>query len=202
MKKIITELRQGHFVIVADDKNRENEADLVMAAEFITPTKIVFMLEHCSGIICVPMSSARVSQIGLPKIKPINQGKKMTPYTVPVDALATHTGVSAQDRCMTIKKLGDDRATLSDFIVPGHVFPLYAQPSGLNQRQGHTEAAVELMKLAGLKEVAVICELRNSGVNCQDKNRLGEMMNGKEVDKFARRYNLKKIDIGNLCKKN
>jgi len=195
MKKIIAELKQGHFVIVADDKNRENEADLVMAAEFITPAKIVFMLEYCSGIICVPMSSERVKKLGLPKIKPINQGKKLTPYTVPVDALATHTGVSATDRSVTIKKLCDDRATLSDFIVPGHVFPLYAQPGGFPKRQGHTEAAVALMKLAGLKEVAVICELRNSGANCRDKNRLGEMMKGKEVAEFARQHNLKKIEI-------
>lgn len=202
MSEIIRKLREGHFVIISDNKERENEADLVMAAELIMPAKIAFMLDHCSGIICVPMTLARIKKIGLPKIKPVNQGKKLTPYTVPVDALATHTGVSARDRWVTIKKLCDDRATINDFIIPGHVFPLYARARGLKERQGHTEAAVELMKLAGLKQVAVICELRNSSVNCQDTDRLGQMMNGKEAEKFAEKYNLTKIDIKELCKKN
>lgn len=203
MKKIIEELKKGKFVIVLDDKDRENEADLVIAAEHITPEKIAFMLDHCSGIICVPMSLDKIKKINIPLIEKINYEEKTAPFCVSVDAKEAHTGVSAHDRFLTIKKLCDDCASLKDFKIPGHVFPLYAHPEGLKKRKGHTEAAVELMKLAGLKEVAVICELMNTSANCKGKNdgdekKLGTMMKEEEVKLFSKKYSIPFISINNM----
>jgi 3,4-dihydroxy 2-butanone 4-phosphate synthase/GTP cyclohydrolase II len=199
---IVKELRQGKFIIVQDDKKRENEADLVMAAQFITPSKVTFILEHCSGIVCVPMSLEKIKKIGLPKIRTINANFKTTPYAVPVDYCRCHTGVSAYERYLTIKKLSADSASLKEFVVPGHVFPLFANKGGLQVRKGHTEAAVMLMKIAGLKEAAVICELMNTSANCKDKKKIGQMMKGAAVKEFAKKYKLKHLAIKDICEKN
>lgn len=202
-KHIINELKKGNFVIVIDDKNREDESDLVIAGEFITPEKIAFMLDHCSGIICVPMGLDKIKKINIPLMEKINFDYATAPFCVSVDAKETHTGVSAHDRFLTIKKLCDDNALLNDFKLPGHVFPLYSHPNGLKARKGHTEAAVELMKLAGLKEVAVICELMNTSANCKcknnnDKKKIGTMMRGKDVTLFSEKYSIPVISINDM----
>ncbi|MBT4824147.1 3,4-dihydroxy-2-butanone-4-phosphate synthase [Candidatus Woesearchaeota archaeon] len=206
MQQIISELKSGNFVIVTDHKNREDEADLIMAAEFITPDKIAFLLDHCSGIICVPMSKKRIQKIGIPIIENIteiiNKGEKTCPFTVAVDAKECHTGISAYDRFLTIKKLCDDNATISDFSLPGHMFPLSAHPNGLAERKGHTEAGVELMKIAGLKEVSVICELMNSSANTNDKEKLGTVMKAQDIKEFSEKHNLKVISIEDITQKN
>ncbi|MBS3122239.1 3,4-dihydroxy-2-butanone-4-phosphate synthase [Candidatus Woesearchaeota archaeon] len=200
MKRIIKELQKGNFVIVVDDKNREDESDLVIAGEFITPEKIAFMLDHCSGIICVSMTMEKIKKKGIPLVEKINFDYATAPFAFSVDAKGTHTGVSAYDRFLTIKKLCDDNASLKDFKIPGHVFPLYANPNGLKARKGHTEAAVELMKSAGLKEVAVICELMNTSANCGDKKKLGTMMRGKDVIIFSEKYDISFISINDMLK--
>lgn len=225
MKHIINELKVGNFVIVIDDKNREDESDLVIAGEFITPEKIAFILDNCSGIICVSMTMEKIKKIGIPLLERINFDYATAPFCVSVDAKGTHTGVSAYDRCLTIKKLCDDSATINDFKVPGHVFPLYAHPNGLKARKGHTEAAVELMKLAGLKEVAVICELMNTSANCNDnqnnnnncdknnnnskknnndkknndnQKKIGTMMRDEDITFFSEKYSIPVISINYL----
>ena len=204
MQEIIQELKQGNFIIVTDHKNREDEADLVIAAEFITKEKIAFMLDHCSGIICVPMSKERINKIGIPIIEKNNQEDKTAPFTIPVDAKECHTGISAEDRCMTIKKLCDDNITINDFHTPGHMYPLFAHPEGLAKRKGHTEAAVELMRLAKLKDVSVICELMNSSANLNDRNdidditkkeRLGSVMKAEDIKTFSEKHNIQVINI-------
>jgi len=208
MQQILNELKSGNFIIVTDHKNREDEADLIIAAEFITKEKIAFLLDHCSGIICVPMSKERIEKIGIPIIENIteiiNKGEKTCPFTVAVDAKECHTGISAEDRYLTIKKLCDDNATISDFSLPGHMFPLSAHPEGLAKRKGHTEAGVELMKLAGLKDVSVICELMNSSANLNKRNdieekkkkkRLGTVMKTEDIKAFSEKHNLKVIGI-------
>jgi 3,4-dihydroxy 2-butanone 4-phosphate synthase/GTP cyclohydrolase II len=207
MEKILSELKKGRFVIISDDKHREDEADLVIAAEHITPEKIAFMLDHCSGIICVPMSRERIERIGIPIIQRLNHDDKTAPFSVAVDAKECHTGVSAYDRYLTIKKLCDDSSTTSNFSAPGHIFPLYAHPEGLKKRKGHTEAAVELMKLAGLKNVAVICELMNSTANLisrtdidekMKKEKIGTMMREDDVKVFAKNHCIQVINISDL----
>jgi len=189
MQDILEELKKGNFVVVLDDKNREDEADLVLAAEFVTAEKIAFILKHCCGIICVPMTLDRVMSIGIPVIGKINEEDKTAPFTVAVDAKECHTGVSAIDRCLTIKKLCEEDVSVNDFVIPGHVFPLYAHKDGLKARKGHTEAAVELVKKANLKEVAVICELMKEN---------GEMMKGKDVEEFCGKNGLKCICIKDI----
>ena len=207
MEKILSELKKGRFVIISDDKHREDEADLVIAAEHITPEKIAFMLDHCSGIICVPMSREMIERIGIPIIQRLNHDDKTAPFSVAVDAKECHTGVSAYDRYLTIKKLCDDSSTTSNFSAPGHIFPLYAHPEGLKKRKGHTEAAVELMKLAGLKNVAVICELMNSTANLisrtdidekMKKEKIGTMMREDDVKVFAKNHCIQVINISDL----
>jgi len=148
----------------------------------------------------VPMSRGRIERIGIPLISKINNDDKTAPFSVAVDSRECHTGVSAYDRFLTIKKLCDDNASLKDFKIPGHVFPLYANPNGLKARKGHTEAAVELMKSAGLKEVAVICELMNTSANCGDKKKLGTMMRGKDVIIFSEKYDISFISINDMLK--
>ena len=193
--EIIKDLQAGKFVIVQDDKKRENEADLIMAAEFATKEKIAFLLDHCSGIVCVPITEKKVQELGLEKISPINSDKKTTPYTVSIDSKKCHTGVSAEDRYLTIKQLADENSTIKDFIVPGHVFPLYAHEQGLKKRSGHTEAAIELMKMANLKPISVICELMYTSANCQNHEKIGMMIKGEQVKEFSKKYNIPIIDI-------
>lgn len=179
MNKAIEEFRKGNPVIVTDDKNRENEADIIYSAEYITQEKIVFMLQHTSGIICVPCLSPRLQALNIPAMVKKNTSRHGCAFTLSVDAKNTSTGVSAEDRLATISALADMRSTADDFIKPGHVFPLEAKEDGVLERQGHTEAAIDLCRLAGLQPVAVLAELMNPD---------GTMMQYPELSVFAEKH--------------
>ncbi|MDQ0381094.1 3,4-dihydroxy-2-butanone-4-phosphate synthase [Amycolatopsis thermophila] len=180
-------LARGGFVVVTDAADRENEADLVLAAARMTPEKMAFLLRHCSGIVCVPMTGDRADALGLPLMVPDNTERHHTAFTVSVDVLErTTTGVSAGDRTATARALADPAARPGDFSRPGHMFPLRAHPDGVLGRTGHTEAAVDLGRLAGLDPVMVICELTRPD---------GEMVRGADVREFARRHDLPLVGI-------
>ena len=161
MKDVIDRFAKGNFVIVVDDEDRENEGDLVIAAQHITPEKINFLLTHGKGLICVPLSKKRVEALGLRQM--VEHGvKERCAFTITVDAKhGISTGISAFDRAQTIRMLSNGSLKGDDFVTPGHVFPLRAVDGGLQERRGHTEASIELCKLAGLNHAAVICEVLN-----------------------------------------
>lgn len=156
-------LRQGRFVIVVDDEDRENEGDLVIAAQFVTPEAVNFMAKEARGLICVPLTEERARQLHLPPMVMDNTAPHHTAFTVSVDYVGEGkvTGISAYDRARTIQALADPQARPEDFARPGHIFPLIARPEGVLRRAGHTEAAIDLMRLAGLTPVAVIVEIMN-----------------------------------------
>ncbi len=173
LEEVIEELRMGRMILVTDDPNRENEADLVCAGQFATPQNINFMATHARGLICVPMAPERVNALGLPMQTQHNTEKLYTAFTVSVDAKeGTTTGISAFERSITTMKLADPRCTLEDFVQPGHCFPLRAREGGVLRRAGHTEATVDLMRIAGLEPVGVCCEImKDDGTMA----RLGEL---------------------------
>ncbi len=186
----IREIRKGRMVIVVDDPHRENEGDLVMAAQLATPKDINFMARHGRGLICVPMNSARLDAL---QIDPMVQGARAavpgrdTAFAVSVDAgRGTTTGISANDRCATIKALIKPDAKPEDFVRPGHIFPLRGKEGGVLVRAGHTEAALDLSRLAGLKSAGVICEIMKDD---------GTMARVPELIRFARRHSLKIVTI-------
>ena len=186
----VNDFRKGKFVIVIDDGHRENEADLVLAAEKANPEKINFMIKHARGLVCVPMLGKRLDGLKLPLMAKINTEFTKCAFTVSVDAKKeTTTGISAFDRARTIKALIGKKTKPSDLAKPGHVFPLRCDKHGLKKRPGHTEAAIELAKLAKLYPAAVICEI--IGEN-------GKMAKMPELKIFAKRHNLKVISINNL----
>lgn len=183
ISEIIEEVRQGHMVILTDDEARENEGDLVFAAQFVTPEKINFMARFGRGLICVPLPEERVEDLGLRDMVERNQDDFRTAFTVSVDArLGITSGISAYDRARTIEVLMDDRSRASDLISPGHIFPLKAKRGGVLVRAGHTEAAVDLSRLAGLEPAGVICEVMNED---------GTMARAPELMEFARRHAIK-----------
>src|SRR2546421_6805319 len=150
----LEDIRRGKGVIVVDDEERENEGDLIAAAEAVTPEMIAFMLRRTSGIICVPLTEARAAELDLPMMVEMNTARHGTPFTVSVDYLhGTTTGVSASDRTKTVLALADPLAAGRDFARPGHIFPLRAVEEGVLRRAGHTEAAVDLARLAGFKPI-------------------------------------------------
>jgi 3,4-dihydroxy 2-butanone 4-phosphate synthase / GTP cyclohydrolase II len=180
----------GEFVIVVDAAERENEADLVLAAKHMTPEKMAFLLRHCSGIVCVPMPAERADALDLPLMVADNTERHSTAFTVTVDALdGTTTGVSASDRAITARKLADPTAVPADFSRPGHMFPLRAHAEGVLGRTGHTEAAVDLGRMAGLDPVMVICELTRPD---------GGMVSGEDVADFAARYDLPVVEVKDI----
>jgi 3,4-dihydroxy 2-butanone 4-phosphate synthase/GTP cyclohydrolase II len=184
---ILEDLKNGHLVLVTDDHQRENEADLLLAAEFVTVDKINFFFNHARGLITTPISSTISKKLNLPLMVSENEGSLKTAFTVSIDAIAgTHSGISSADRALTIKKLSDPKALSSDFDRPGHVFPLIAHDEGVKRRPGHTEAAIDLMKLAGLNQVAVLCETLNEN---------GEALRGQELQAFADLFKIKIISI-------
>ncbi|MEU8639436.1 3,4-dihydroxy-2-butanone-4-phosphate synthase [Amycolatopsis sp. NPDC048633] len=181
---------RGEFVVVLDAADRENEADLVLSAAHMTPEKMAFLLRHTTGIVCVPMPAARADALGLPLMVADNTDRHRTAFTVTVDALdGTTTGVSAADRTATARRLADPAARPEEFARPGHMFPLRAHADGVLGRPGHTEAAVDLARLAGLDPVTIISELSRPD---------GEMARGDDVLDFARRYGLPVIGIADL----
>jgi 3,4-dihydroxy 2-butanone 4-phosphate synthase/GTP cyclohydrolase II len=157
---VLEDVKQGHFVIIVDDENRENEGDLCLAAEHVTPESIAFLLNEAKGFICLAIDAETAHRLDLPPMVEENRSAFGTPFTVSVDAASCiTTGVSAQDRARTIRTFIDNDARPEDLVRPGHVFPLAGRPGGTLVRAGHTEAAVDLARLAGLKPVCVVCEV-------------------------------------------
>ncbi|TMB60231.1 MAG: bifunctional 3,4-dihydroxy-2-butanone-4-phosphate synthase/GTP cyclohydrolase II [Chloroflexi bacterium] len=186
----VDEIRRGRMVIVVDDEDRENEGDLTMAAETVTPEAVAFIRKYASGVICVPMTSERLDKMQLPQMVERNEARLGTAFTVSVDAReGTTTGISAADRARTIRVLADTKSTPMDLVKPGHIFPLRAREGGVLVRAGQTEAAVDLCRLAGLQPVGVICEITNPD---------GSMARLPELKRFARRHGLKIITVKEL----
>src|SRR5262245_48889258 len=180
---VIADVRKGKMVIVVDDADRENEGDLIMAAQHVTPTTVNFMAKHGRGLICVPTTSERLQQLGVERMVKQNREVFKTDVQVTVDAArGISTGISAADRAATIKIMADPTAVPEDLVQPGHVFPLRARPGGVLQRAGHTEAAVDLAVLAGCRPIGMICEIMNDD---------GSMARLPQLLKFAHRHRLK-----------
>lgn len=157
---IIADVRAGKPVIMVDDESRENEGDLIIAADRITPELVNFMIRHCCGLVCMPMEGAMIDRLALPPMTQDNRAKFQTAFTVSIGAReGITTGISAADRSHTIKVAANPNSTQGDITVPGHIFPLRAKNGGVLERAGHTEAAVDLAKLAGLSGAGVICEI-------------------------------------------
>jgi 3,4-dihydroxy 2-butanone 4-phosphate synthase/GTP cyclohydrolase II len=187
---VIEEIRRGGMVIVTDDEDRENEGDLVMAASKVTPQAVNFMATHGRGLICVPVTEERASHLGLQRMVAHNRELHATDFTVSVDAThGTTTGISAKDRSATIKVLSNPKATSRDLRQPGHIFPLQASQGGVLRRAGHTEAGVDLARLAGLDPSGVICEILNED---------GSMARLPDLLKFRKKHGLKICSIRDL----
>lgn len=186
----IADFREGKFVIVVDDEDRENEGDLIIAAEKITPEKVNFMLKHARGVLCAPITISRCKELDLPHQVLDNTSVLGTPFTVTVDKLeGCTTGVSAADRAATIRALADPTSTPATFGRPGHINPLYAQDKGVLRRSGHTEATVDMARLAGLYPAGALMEIMTDD---------GEMARLPELRKMADEYGLKLISIADL----
>ena len=192
VESVIADIRQGKMVIVVDDEDRENEGDLIMAAEHITAHDINFMAKYGRGLICVPTTEERLRQLGIERMVPRNQESFQTDFQVSVDSAdGITTGISAKDRAETIRTLANPTAVPEDLVQPGHVFPLRARPGGVLQRAGHTEAAVDLSKLAECRPIGVICEI-------MDDN--GNMARLPQLKRFAKKHKLKICSIEELIK--
>ena len=186
----IAVISRGGFVIVADDEDRENEGDLIIAAEKVTPERIAFMVRHTSGLICQPMLGSRLDELGLPLMVLENTDSHKTAFTVSVDyAPGTTTGISATDRAATIRALVDSSTRPVDMSRPGHIFPLRYRDGGVLMRPGHTEAAVDLAKLAGLTPSGVLCEIVNDD---------GSMAKGEQLLEFSDTHDIPLITIADL----
>ncbi|MDQ3953732.1 MAG: bifunctional 3,4-dihydroxy-2-butanone-4-phosphate synthase/GTP cyclohydrolase II [Actinomycetota bacterium] len=192
IEEAIGDIRAGKMVIVVDDEDRENEGDLIFAAEKVTPEHVSFLVRHCSGIICVPMEGDRLEELNLPLMSPENSEAMGTAFTISVDAReGTTTGISAADRATTIATLIDPSKKASDLARPGHIFPLRYTPGGVLRRAGHTEASVDLARLAGLYPAGVLCEVVNED---------GTMARLPDLDAFAQRHGLKVVSIADIIK--
>lgn len=158
----LSALRNGNGVLVTDDENRENEGDLIFPAQFISEEQMAVLIRECSGIVCLCLTDEKITSLGLPMMVQHNSSHYQTAFTISIEAAqGVTTGVSAHDRVKTIRTAIADNAKPGDLNSPGHVFPLKAKPGGLMERDGHTEATVDLMRLAGLKPYGVLCELTN-----------------------------------------
>jgi len=192
IESVIQDLRKGRMVIIVDDADRENEGDLIMAAEHVTPTAINFMARFGRGLICVPTTGERLKQLGIERMVSQNRESFKTDFQVSVDAArGISTGISAADRAETIKVMTDPTAVPEDLVQPGHIFPLRARSGGVLQRAGHTEAAVDLVKLAGCRPIGVICEVLKDD---------GSMARLPDLVKFAKKHRLKLGTIEALIK--
>ena len=190
ISEAIDDFRDGKFVIVVDDEDRENEGDLICAAEKITPEMVNFMLKYARGVLCAPITISRSEELDLPRQVSENTSVLGTPFTVTVDKLeGCTTGVSAHDRAATIQALADPTSTPKTFGRPGHINPLYAQDNGVLRRSGHTEAAVDLCRLAGLYPAGALMEIMNDD---------GTMARMPELQVFAKEHDLKIITIKDL----
>jgi 3,4-dihydroxy 2-butanone 4-phosphate synthase / GTP cyclohydrolase II len=192
IESVVADLQKGKMVIVVDDADRENEGDLIMAAQFVTPEAVNFMAKFGRGLICVPTTSERLQQLGIERMVRQNRETFKTDFQVSVDARrGITTGISAADRAETIRTMADPTAVPEDLVQPGHVFPLRARPGGVLQRAGHTEAAVDLVKLAGARPIGVICEIMSDD---------GSMARLPGLVRFAKKHRLKICTIEDLIK--
>ncbi|MDG4860184.1 bifunctional 3,4-dihydroxy-2-butanone-4-phosphate synthase/GTP cyclohydrolase II [Streptomyces sp. T-3] len=192
IEQAISDIAAGRPVVVVDDENRENEGDLVIAAEKATPEVVAFMMSECRGLICAPMEGDELDRLELPQMVADNTESMKTAFTVSVDASGAHgvtTGISAADRATTLQLLASGRTGPSDFVRPGHIFPLRARPGGVLVRDGHTEAAVDLARLAGLRPAGAIVEIAGED---------GKMLRLPELIPFARKHGLTIISIEDL----
>ncbi len=189
IEEALDELRQGRIILVTDDEERENEGDFICAAEFATTENVNFMAMHGKGLICMPMSEELCRKLQFPQMVSDNTDNHETAFTVSVDHIDTTTGISAAERGMTARACVADDAKPEDFRRPGHMFPLMAKKNGVLERNGHTEATVDLMRLAGLKECGLCCEIMRED---------GTMMRAGELSQLAEKWNLKMITISAL----
>ncbi len=186
----IADIAAGRLIIVTDDEHRENEGDLIMAAEKATPETVTMMIRYCSGIICVPTVESQLRRLGLGPMVQQNREGHRTDFTVTVDAAeGVTTGISAHDRTAAIRIIADEKSTPEQLVQPGHVFPLRARPGGVLERAGHTEAAVDLARLAGLHPSGVLCELVNDD---------GTVQRLPELTEFKKKFGLKMVSIAQL----
>ena len=191
IEEALERLRQGGIILVTDDPDRENEGDFICAAEFATTANINFMATHAKGLICMPMSAEYVRRLRFPQMVTENTDNHETAFTVSIDHKDTTTGISAAERSITAMKVVDPDAKAEDFRRPGHMFPLLAKPNGVLERSGHTEATVDLCRLAGLKECGLCCEIMRED---------GTMMRTSELWELAEKWNLPFITIADLQK--
>jgi 3,4-dihydroxy 2-butanone 4-phosphate synthase/GTP cyclohydrolase II len=190
LESVLEDIRAGKIVIVTDDADRENEGDLVFAAQKVTPEAVNFMAMYGRGLICVPVTEQRAAQLGLQRMVTDNRESFRTDFTVSVDAAeGVSTGISAADRARTIALLADPKAQPSDLVQPGHIFPLRAKSGGVLRRAGHTEASVDLARLAGLDPTGVLCEILNDD---------GTMARLPELERFKKQHGLKMCSIADL----
>ena len=186
----LADMRRGHPVILVDDFDRENEGDLIVAAEKISTASMALLIRECSGIVCLCLTGETIDRLQLPLMVQDNQSRFQTAFTVTIEARhGVTTGVSAQDRVTTIRAAIADDAQPSDLARPGHVFPLRAASGGILARTGHTEGSVELARLAGLKPAAVLCEITNPD---------GTMAKGNDISRFARKHDMVVLSIAEL----
>ncbi len=190
IEEIIEEIRAGGMVIITDDESRENEGDLVFAAQTVSPEKVNFMMKYGRGLICTPLTEERLETLQLKQMNTVARDLMGTAFTVSVDArLGISTGISAHDRSRTIEVLADSKRGASDLVSPGHIFPLKAKKGGVLTRAGHTEAAVDLARLAGFEPAGVICEIINDD---------GTMARAQDLQAFSKKHNLKMGTIKDL----
>lgn len=186
VEEALQDLRQGKIILCTDDPDRENEGDFICAAEFATTENVNFMAVHGKGLICMPMSAEICKRLHLPQMVDENTDNHCTAFTVSIDHVDTTTGISAEERGLTARKCVDRNSRPEDFRRPGHMFPLLAKPQGVLERNGHTEATVDLMRLAGLSECGLCCEIMRED---------GTMMRTPELKELAMKYNIKFISI-------
>ena len=189
IEEALEDLRRGKIILVTDDEDRENEGDFICAAQFATTENINFMATHGNGLICMPMSEEYVEKLKLPQMVENNTDNHETAFTVSIDHLTTTTGISAVERSITALACVKKDAKPEDFRRPGHMFPLKAKKNGVLERNGHTEATVDLCRLAGLKECGLCCEIMRED---------GTMMRTEELSKLAQQYQMKFITIKDL----
>ena len=189
VEEAVAEIRRGRMIVVIDDKDRENEGDIVAAAEQVTPEIITFMATQGRGLICLPLASERVKELQLPPMVSENTEHWETAFTVSMDAKGVSTGISAADRALTARLAADAKVGPDSFVRPGHIFPLEAQPGGVLKRAGHTEAAVDLARMAGMSPAAVICEIMKDD---------GTMARTPDLLAFAEHHGLKVVTIADI----
>ncbi|MEK6734045.1 MAG: 3,4-dihydroxy-2-butanone-4-phosphate synthase [Pseudomonadota bacterium] len=187
----VEDLKQGKMIIVADDITRENEGDIIILAEKATEESMTFIIKKASGLVCLAVDLRTANKLDLKPMVENNQESMRTAFTVSIDAKhGISTGISASDRVKTVLDVVNDSAKADDLVRPGHLFPVVAKDGGLKSRRGHTEAAIELTKLANAKPAAIICEIMGDD---------GKMLRGKDLDNFAKEYNLTKISVEELA---